>query len=120
MRDVEPQRGTERIFLVFRTEHALRHVAAAARLCAGIPTRPPLHRQIQHEGNNRQRPNRIRGPAQVKRRKEREHRTRGLAALSHRVVNVRQLNLQQCHSADLCDRNPREHDDHGHLQDELE
>ena len=50
MRDVEPERGAERVALVLRREDALRDVAAAARLCARIPHRPPLHgeRDDQH------------------------------------------------------------------------
>ena len=49
VRDVEPQRGAEGVALVARREHALGDVAAAAGLRAGIPGRPPLHGQRDHE-----------------------------------------------------------------------
>ncbi len=49
VRDVEEQHRAERIPLRLRREHPLRDVAAAAGLGAGIPDRPPLHRDRHDE-----------------------------------------------------------------------
>ena len=54
--DVEEQRAAERIALALRGEDALRDVAAAAGLRAGIPHRPPRDRQRQDQHRQRQRP----------------------------------------------------------------
>ena len=50
---VEEEHGAERVPLRFRREHALRDVAAAAGLGAGIPHRPPLHRDRHDEHRDR-------------------------------------------------------------------
>ncbi len=56
MRHVEEQRAAERVFLALRGEDALRDVAAAARLRARIPDRPPRDGQRQDQHRHRQRP----------------------------------------------------------------
>ena len=53
VRDVEEEHGAERVLLRLRREHALRDVAAAARLRARIPDRPPLHRDRHDEHGDR-------------------------------------------------------------------
>ena len=53
MRDVEPKRREQRILFVLGAEHALRDVAAAARLRARIPGGPPVHRDVDQEGDHR-------------------------------------------------------------------
>ena len=84
----------ERIFLVLRAEHALRDVTATTRLGAGIPARPPLHAEVQHKCDDRQRPDRVARPALMEVRKEsgdvarrlsrstHEHHSRATAAIS--------------------------------------
>jgi len=53
--EIEEQRRADGVFLVLGRQHALRDVAAAARLRARIPDVPPLHRQRQHQHRHQQR-----------------------------------------------------------------
>ena len=62
---VEEERSGQRVLLAARREHALRDVAAAARLRARIPDRPPLDRERDDEDRQRRRAsrrNRAAGP----------------------------------------------------------
>ena len=120
MGDVEPQSCAERIFFVFRAEHALRYVAAATGFRSGIPASPPLHRQVKTKCNDRQCPQGIGGPAEMEGRKEGENRTGGLSRLTHHAIHVGQLDFEHGQAAKFGDGDPREHDDHGHLQNKLE
>ena len=119
MRDVEPQRRAERVLLILRAEHSLRHVSAAARLCARIPRQPPLHSEINDEGENRQSPKRIRSQPKMKVRQKCDwicglHPGRADVILDHL-----QMHLQGLHPANLCHGNPGQHDNHRHLQSKL-
>ena len=44
----------------------------------------------------------------------------GLSGLTHHAIHVGQLDFEHGHAAKFGDRDPRQHDDHGHLQNELE
>ena len=111
MRDVEPQRREQRILFVLGAEHALRDVAAAARLGAGIPGGPPVHRNVDQERDHRH-------PGGVQIGDEVEHgATCGRAA---RVIHQGELRLHAVDAADGAHREDRQHDHHAHLDDELE
>src|SRR5581483_10689358 len=56
VRDVEPQNGEQSLAFVLRAEDALRDVASAARLSAGIPECPPLHSEVDQQSDNRKSP----------------------------------------------------------------
>ena len=56
MGGVEQQRAGDRILLGPRRQHALRDVAAAARLGARVPHGPPLHRERDDEHCEQRRP----------------------------------------------------------------
>src|SRR6185437_16969403 len=66
MRNVEPQSRAQRVLFIFRAEHSLRYVSAAAGLGTRIPRQPPLHSEIHNEGEYRERPNGAARPAEVK------------------------------------------------------
>src|SRR5947209_11928967 len=120
MCDVEPKSGTERILLVLSAEHTLRDVSTTAGLRSRIPRQPPLHSQINHESQDWQSPNRIVEPAVTEVRKESGWiRGRNPSGL-HIASNCLEMRLKRVHASDLCHRDPRQHDDHGHLQGELE
>ena len=59
VRDVEPEHRQQPITLIARTENALRNVAAASRLRARIPERPPLQSNVHQKGQDRQSPQRL-------------------------------------------------------------
>ncbi len=109
MRDVEPQRREQRILFVLGAEHALRDVAAAARLGARIPGGPPVHRNVDQEGDHRH-------PGGVQIGDEVEH---GALRRTARVVDGGELRSSCVDAADGAHREHREHDDHAHLDDEL-
>src|SRR3974377_1282540 len=50
---IEPQRGENRVLLVFSAENALGNVPAASRLSTGIPGGPPVDRNVYKECDHR-------------------------------------------------------------------
>ncbi len=110
MRDVEPQRREQRILFVLRAEHALRDVAAAAGLGAGIPGGPPVHRNVDQERDHRH-------PRGVQVGDEVEHGA--LARPARRRSTRASLRLHAVDAADGAHREDRQHDHHAHLDDEL-
>ena len=109
MRDVEPQRREQRILFVLGAEHALRDVAAAARLRARIPGGPPVHRDVDQEGDHRHP-----GGVQIGDKVE-----DGALRRAARVVDGGELGLHAVDAADGAHGEDREHRDHAHLDDEL-
>ena len=118
--DVEPESCAERIFFVLGAEHALGDVAAATWLGAGIPTGPPLDGEVERESDDGESPESVGGPAEMKRGEEGKDRAGGVARFMRQGVDVRELEFERGHAADLCDGDPREDDDHGHFESELE
>ena len=109
MRDVEPQRGAERMLLVLGGEHALGDVSAAARLGSRIPARPPIEvsstRKPRKNGDAEDGMN-----ASVSR----------ACPLTACVASKARRARPWPHSADGVHGEVRQQDDHAHLEDELQ
>ena len=113
VRDVEPERGEERVLLVLRAEDPLRDVAAAARLRPRVPGGPPVHGDVDEEGEHRH-------PGGADVRDEGQDRAAAPAGRRPRRVEGVELLLQGLHPAHRPHRADGEHDHHPHLQGELE
>jgi len=100
---VEPQGGEQRVALVFRAEHTLRDVAAAARLRARVPRGPPVDGNVNEERDGG----------------HPDRRDVGDKA-EERAARTAQFRLHGFHAADRVHGGHGQHDHHGHLDEELE
>src|SRR5207237_10747482 len=103
---------------ILGADHALRHISPAAWLSARVPRRPPLHSQIDEEGDKRNRPNGVCSPAKVEIGQERCWIGSMCSALLRRLADDLQLKLEGLYTSDLAVRDPCQNDNHRHLQDE--
>ena len=110
MRDVEKQRASQRVLFGFRGQHALRDVAAAARLRPRIPHGPPLHRDGHDEHGHRQVPVVL----EIGQHRQVVH--------ASRAVHLRHLRHQPVQPAHLRQRNREvsRRDHRRHFDEELE
>ena len=115
VRDLEEERRQDAVSLRLRAEDALCDVPATPRLGAGIPGRPPLHREEDRQREERH-PGIGNQPAAVRRDRQRQHRDRRRLAAEVR----REAGLEGAHPADRAHREHRQHDHRRHLDHELD
>ena len=112
VRDVEEEDGVPAVALGLAGEHVLRDVAAAARLRARIPGRPPVDGEQRGQGDHGHGPDRVRGP-------EGQHRVRaseGGAGRRSRGVRRAELRLHRVHPAHRVQGDHGEQDRAAHLE----
>jgi len=119
VRDVEPERGAERIFFVFGAEDSLCDVAAATGFGAGIPTAPPLDAEEEDEGNQRNCPEGLAGETVREVGEEGERIGDGAACFCGFGADDLEAKRECADAADFRDGDPSEDDDHAHFQNEL-
>ena len=116
MRDVEPQDREQPLLLITGAEDALRNVAAAARLRARIPERPPLQPDEHQEAGHRNHPQRLRREASRKFGKEAE----GIGSIcASGGLHLAQAFEHGRHAAARNDCEIRDRNDDRHLQHKL-
>ena len=117
VRKVEPQDGKQTVAFVLRAEDALRDISSAAWFRARIPEGPPLHGQVNDEGDDRQRPKSFAADPARKIRQECRDVTR---AGPNSSATLRELRQELGHSSDGADTVPSHANYDGHFQNKLE
>ena len=116
VRDVEPQHRKQTVAFVARAENPLRDVAAATGLGSRIPKRPPLHSEINREGDYRKRPHRLESERAGKIGEERGGVRSGRPCCR---LHRREFRKHEVHPANCVDCIPGDGDDNRHLEHEL-
>src|ERR1700722_11017139 len=112
--DVEPKHGKQSLAFIAGAEDSLGHVTTAAWFRTGIPKRPPLHAEIDGEGDDRQSPKRLAGETAG----EAREKSQGIGAAVGGAHGV-DLRNHMAHAAGRFHRVVGDGNDDAHLQDEL-